>query len=771
MRPIIKIKPFISIACILCALLFACENPWMAEILQEKTVTFDTNGGSSVPSQKLFAGERVTRPADPVRQGFIFSGWYLDNWSFLVEYDFSKIPTGDMTLYAKWREGVGYENGGESGDMVINSVDVQISGPATGETPITNATTSETGYICGPVTWDPYDNMFLGNRIYTATVTLTAIGDYTFSNSIAAKINGNVAEKSNQTQTSITLSYTFAVTSDKAVKDIRIKTQPAKLQYTYGENLNLTGLEATLIYDDNSSDDIGLGAFKGKNISTSPTDNYPLSVLAHNGKPVVVSFGSTHHADTSNLTVNRATPQQNDFTVSGNWIQTIGSVIPITITSNAGKTTGTITVKYTPQSNSDSFINDNIQSAPAGIYDVTFDVTETYDWNYVTLSAGTLFIDSVFTSGEKLQTNLMTYLSILPANTTTTISIEINSNDDFKAIKSALDNNPNKNVILDLSKSTTISAIPNNAFYTASLYDSFFPCYQLAGIIIPSNVTSIGDDAFRGCKNLTIVTIQDGVTSIGSNAFQNTNLTSIIIPDSVNSIGAEAFVLCANLASVTIKSVTVIEYGAFKSCPKLTSVTFEKKIPSDHVGSFNENNQFESPFDGDLPSKFDYGGAGTYTRSSGSNTWTITFNNIDDLENYLFRQQDNDVNKPYIVKLNVSDITGLKDKLILNEKKFVSLDLSDSTFNSIGDFAFSGCTSLVSVTIGDSVTSIYNGAFGSCTNLTSVTFKSLNIETNNEDPFANLGDLLQKYRENNGGIGTYTRSGDSWENYTWTKQP
>ncbi|MDD8044618.1 MAG: leucine-rich repeat domain-containing protein, partial [Verrucomicrobiota bacterium] len=44
-----------------------------------------------------------------------------------------------------------------------------------------------------------------------------------------------------------------------------------------------------------------------------------------------------------------------------------------------------------------------------------------------------------------------------------------------------------------------------------------------------------------------------------------------------------------------------------------------------------------------------------------------------------------------------------------------------STVNNIGDYAFYGCTSLTSVTIGDSVTSIGYGAFYGCTSLTSVT--------------------------------------------------
>lgn len=74
----------------------------MEKLLEPRTVTFDTNGGSSIGSQTLFKNEIVARPADPLKKGCNFDGWFRDNSSFLSQWDFKIAPSGDITLFAKW---------------------------------------------------------------------------------------------------------------------------------------------------------------------------------------------------------------------------------------------------------------------------------------------------------------------------------------------------------------------------------------------------------------------------------------------------------------------------------------------------------------------------------------------------------------------------------------------------------------------------------------------------------------------------------------------
>ncbi|MCL1873161.1 MAG: S-layer homology domain-containing protein [Clostridiales bacterium] len=67
------------------------------------TVTFNTNGGSAVPSATVVQNGKVTKPADPAKEGFRFDGWYADQ-ALTTEYDFDTAVTGNITLYAKWTE-------------------------------------------------------------------------------------------------------------------------------------------------------------------------------------------------------------------------------------------------------------------------------------------------------------------------------------------------------------------------------------------------------------------------------------------------------------------------------------------------------------------------------------------------------------------------------------------------------------------------------------------------------------------------------------------
>jgi len=82
--------------------LTACPNPLINAVIQPKTVTFETNGGSQIGSQTVYKDYPIKRPSTPTKAGFSFDAWCVDNEPPLQEWDFNVAPNRDITLYAKW---------------------------------------------------------------------------------------------------------------------------------------------------------------------------------------------------------------------------------------------------------------------------------------------------------------------------------------------------------------------------------------------------------------------------------------------------------------------------------------------------------------------------------------------------------------------------------------------------------------------------------------------------------------------------------------------
>ena len=83
------------------------------------TITFNSNDGTSVASQNVNAGEKLTEPSTPTKEGFTFDGWYEDS-TFSKKFDFNTPITDNMTLYAKWIENkytLTFDANGGSGEM------------------------------------------------------------------------------------------------------------------------------------------------------------------------------------------------------------------------------------------------------------------------------------------------------------------------------------------------------------------------------------------------------------------------------------------------------------------------------------------------------------------------------------------------------------------------------------------------------------------------------------------------------------------------------
>lgn len=115
---------------------------------------------------------------------------------------------------------------------------------------------------------------------------------------------------------------------------------------------------------------------------------------------------------------------------------------------------------------------------------------------------------------------------------------------------------------------------------------AFETMLSLESIAIPASVTKIGEKAFNTCKKLKSITISENVIEIGSHAFYDCMaLTEVIIPSNVATIGSYAFGNCANLTKVYCKALTPPALGvnAFSLCSSLQTVY----VPASAVDAYN----------------------------------------------------------------------------------------------------------------------------------------------------------------------------------------
>ena len=226
---------------------------------------------------------------------------------------------------------------------------------------------------------------------------------------------------------------------------------------------------------------------------------------------------------------------------------------------------------------------------------------------------------------------------------------------------------------------------------------AFFACTSLPNIVIPDSVTSIGKQAFSNCAFLSNIVIPDSVTSIGDDVFRDcSSLSSIVIPNSVTSIGDEAFMHCSSLLNIVIPdSVTNIGDYAFAQCCSLTSIDIPDSVTSIGNGVFCECLALEYIF---IPKSV------ICLKGNPFFGWNGKLECLS--PNFMYE----------------CDILFNKDKseIISFRNQEIESYIIPNSVKSIGDSAFAGCCSLVSIVISDSVTSIGKEAFCDCRSLSKI---------------------------------------------------
>ena len=236
---------------------------------------------------------------------------------------------------------------------------------------------------------------------------------------------------------------------------------------------------------------------------------------------------------------------------------------------------------------------------------------------------------------------------------------------------------------------------------------AFSGCTGLTNIEIPNSVRSIGANAFNGCYRLKSIEIPNSVTSIGNFAFDGCSaLISVVIPNGVTSIGNRTFANCSKLTSVVIpNSVNIIENAAFSKCYALKSIEIPNSVTGIGNYAFNGCSSLEVVINfSNL----------TFSKGSSNNGYIAYY------ANKVINAPNGFIDGDFIWLENNSAVTlaaylGNATELIL------PTDYDANSITSIGDYAFSNCSDLTSITIPNSITSIGDYAFSGCSNLVNIT--------------------------------------------------
>ena len=249
-----------------------------------------------------------------------------------------------------------------------------------------------------------------------------------------------------------------------------------------------------------------------------------------------------------------------------------------------------------------------------------------------------------------------------------------------------------------------VSLVPTAVLADRSDTDIAYPVTG-GNIYFDKSTGTITDCDYRVTEAIIPDVIKDvPVTSIGGGAFrQCRNLTNVEIPKSVTSIGSGAFDNCTGLETITLISCSITSGIREVTSSELTAL---KSIIVEGESSLY------SSVDGVL---FDKEKTTLIRYPLGKTNILYEIpNRVTRIGNYAFSDCTS------LTSISIpAGVTSIGGGAFHSCTGLTNIEVADSV-TSIGMFAFYGCTSLTSIEIPNNVTDIGHSAFSNCTGLTSI---------------------------------------------------
>lgn len=154
--------------------------------MRKYTISFEVYGGSAIKDIAVAPGTTQTLPT-PIRDNYIFGGWYTDT-GYETKWDDSTVmPEHDVTLHAQWLitsnnilDGIAY--------TVLDDGTIEINSYSGDKTVLTIPDTVN-GYTVSRIgSYAFYENTTI--LVLTLPTTVTSIGEYAFANSAVRTVKG-----------------------------------------------------------------------------------------------------------------------------------------------------------------------------------------------------------------------------------------------------------------------------------------------------------------------------------------------------------------------------------------------------------------------------------------------------------------------------------------------------------------------------------------------------------------------------------------------------